>query len=80
MSETVTIEPEKVEAVIISGAHRGRIVEIASDEAEQLSGPELGALNEALDRVLSSLDRLISEMNAPTRRVESRSPSDACHA
>lgn len=72
MSETVAPGLEKVEAVIISGPQRGRIIELPSNGSDEISNADLALLNEALDKVISSLDRLIDEVGAATQRVESR--------
>lgn len=64
MSELLTAE--RVEAVILTGPHRGRIVELPFESAEQFSNEELGIINEALDRVLASLDRLEAEVGRTT--------------
>jgi hypothetical protein len=56
------IEPvettEPLEVVIISGPRKGEIVRLSQESVPEVSDEEIGLLNQALDQVLSALDRL----------------------
>jgi hypothetical protein len=68
-----TMAPEKVEAVVITGPDRGRIIEIPAPEPEPISDADLRLLNQALDRVLDSLDRFGRQLDKTTQALENRS-------
>jgi hypothetical protein len=75
MSETIA--PEKVEAVVISGPNRGQIIELPLEPGNRLtigkpSDEELRLLNEALDQVLASFDRLEQQIQETTRAFKNR--------
>jgi hypothetical protein len=53
-----------VEAVIISGPRRGEIVQLSNDAIAEVSDIDIIALNEALDGLLVTLDRVAAGVRA----------------
>jgi hypothetical protein len=63
MENSVSSEP--VEAVIISGPQRGKIVRLDGQPAqEEPPREEIDALNDSLDKLIVKLDRVSSEIRA----------------
>ena len=52
-----------VEAVILSGPHRGQIAELPDESVPEVTPEELEMLDRALDDVLAALDRLNDQMS-----------------
>lgn len=70
MSETIA--PDRVEAVLISGPDRGKIIELPVSSENSLTQGEISMLNAALDQVIASLDRLEHQIEESTRAFEMR--------
>lgn len=60
MSQTT----EPVEAVIISGSRRGEIIQLPQENLPGIGETDLHRINDALDELLSAVDRLAREVRA----------------
>ncbi len=60
---------QTIEAVIISGARRGEIVQLKDDVIPELSEADLELLNNGLDNVIAAIDRLSSEYHMSTEAL-----------
>jgi hypothetical protein len=53
-----------VEAVIISGPRRGEIIQLPDEDIAELSNEDIQLLDEALDGLIRTIDRVATEVRA----------------
>ncbi len=63
---------EPLEAVIISGSRKGQIIRLPNSAELELTPEELHLLDEALDTLLTKLDRLAEEMRLTKEALRPR--------
>jgi hypothetical protein len=61
-----------VEAVIISGPRRGEIIQLPDEDIAEVSNEDIQLLNEALDELISAIDRVATEMRATSEAFRER--------
>ena len=69
----MTQRVEPIEAVIISGPRKGEIVRLPEEAVtDDLSDEDAKLLNDALDEIISKIDRLREHMHATTEAWQKR--------
>jgi hypothetical protein len=58
-----------VEAVIISGPRRGEIVQLLDEDVAEVSKEDIQILNEALDGLIRTIDRVATEVRATSEAL-----------
>jgi hypothetical protein len=58
-----------VEAVIISGSRRGEIIQLPDEDIAEVSNQDIQFLNEALDGLISAIDRVATEVRATSEAL-----------
>ncbi|HEV8715286.1 MAG TPA: hypothetical protein VGX03_20950 [Candidatus Binatia bacterium] len=61
-----------IEAVIISGPRRGEIIQLPDTALAEVSGEDIGMLNEALDGLLTAIAGVSTEVRATIEMLRER--------